>query len=301
MIDLRALAALVERHGDDLDLPVTPFRVGEREIDTDARPALMGIVNLSQDSWYRESIAADRADAVRRAKVQAAQGADFVDLGAESVVTTTARVAADEQTAQLAPVIAELTEAGVDTSVESYHPSTVEACLAAGARVVNLTGSVDDEAVFSLAAAHGASVVLCHIAGANARDLDEQRDYDDDPVPAMLDHFGPRVELAQRLGVASVAVDPGVGFTTPWLTSVEQRARFQSMALLHSFRLRSLGVPVCHALPAAMHIFGEEVRIAEPFFAVLASLGRTGVVRTHEIPRIRAVTEALATFEADHR
>ena len=61
MISLRALAALVEEHGDDLDHAVAPFQVGGRSLDTDAEPALMGIVNLSRDSCYRESVANSRS------------------------------------------------------------------------------------------------------------------------------------------------------------------------------------------------------------------------------------------------
>ena len=71
-------------------------------------------------------------------------------------------------------------------------------------------------------------------------------------------------------------------------------------ALLRFFRLRTLGFPICHALPHAFEFFRDEVRCAEPFFAVLAALGRTDLFRTHEVPRIRAVLETikLATVEA---
>lgn len=298
MIDLPALAGLLAEHGDGLDHDVAPFRVGGVDHDTDARPVLMGVVNLSPDSWYRESVAASTQDAVRMGRVQRLEGADVVDVGAESVVTTAERVGAEQQRDRLVPVIEELVAAGVPTSVESYHPDVVEACLAAGASVLNLTGSVDDDVMFGLAADHGASVVLCHIAGDTARDLHAADDaaLGGDPFPRLHEHFAGRLEHARRLGVRSLAVDPGVGFTTPWLATPADRARWQATALLHSFRLRELGVPVCHALPAAPGVFGEQVRTAEGFFAVLASLGRTGVVRTHEVPRVRAVLEALATF-----
>ncbi len=65
---------------------------------------------------------------------------------------------------------------------------------------------------------------------------------------------------------------------------------------LNSFRLRSLGFPICQALPHGFEFFGEEVRCAEPFFAVLAALGKTDLFRTHEVPRIRAVLETLKAF-----
>jgi hypothetical protein len=65
---------------------------------------------------------------------------------------------------------------------------------------------------------------------------------------------------------------------------------------LNTFRLRSLGYPVCHALPHAFEYFREEVQIAEPFFAVLAALGKTDLFRTHEVPKTRAVLDTLRAF-----
>jgi hypothetical protein len=65
---------------------------------------------------------------------------------------------------------------------------------------------------------------------------------------------------------------------------------------LNTFRLRTLGFPICHALPHAFEAFGEEVRSAEPFFAVLAALGKTDLFRTHEVPRIKAVLQTLHWF-----
>jgi len=65
---------------------------------------------------------------------------------------------------------------------------------------------------------------------------------------------------------------------------------------LNSFRLRHLGWPVCHALPHAFEFFREEVRSAEPFFAVLAALGGTDLFRTHEVSRIKAVLDTLAAY-----
>ena len=63
--------------------------------------------------------------------------------------------------------------------------------------------------------------------------------------------------------------------------------------LLGSFRLRTLGVPVCQALPHAFDVFEEEFRTAEGFFAVLAALARTNMLRTHEVARVAAVVRAL--------
>ncbi len=303
MITLRELARLAAEHADDLDHPVAPFRVGAVEHDTDATPLLMGVVNLSQDSWYRESIAPSAAQAVRRGRVLAAQGAAIVDVGAESVVAGTRRVGPAEQVAALVPVVRGLHAAGVVVSVESYAPEVVAATLAAGAQVLNLTGSADDAAMFDLAAAHDAALVLCHVHGANPRELAAAAALGAgparDPYPAMAEAFAARVVDARARGVtAGICLDPGVGFGFASATSLD-RVRHQAALLLNSFRLRRLGLPICHALPGGLDFFEEEATTAEGFFAVLAALGGTGIHRTHEVARVRGVLAAVGGLSVD--
>ncbi|SCX39404.1 Pterin binding enzyme [Klenkia marina] len=299
MIDLAALARLAAAHAEDLGHRVEPFRLGERVLDTDARPAIMGVVNLSQDSSYRESVAPSVEAAVRRGVVLAAQGADVVDVGAESVFEGAARVGPQEQIRTLVPVVEQLAAAGVAVSVESYHPDVVRAALAAGATLLNLTGSADDDTMFELAAEFDAALVICHVLGVNPRELDDA-DVDRDPYPALFDALGARVAAARDRGVrAGISVDPGAGFGMARLADPLERVRHQSVLLLQSFRLRRLGVPVCHSLPSGFNYFEDEVRTAEGFFAVLAGLGGTGIHRTHEVPRVRAVLRAMADLPVE--
>ncbi|MFT4188767.1 MAG: dihydropteroate synthase [Aeromicrobium sp.] len=297
MIRLTDLARLAAEHAGDLAHEVAPLRIGDRVIDTDREPVLMSVVNLSRDSAYRESVAVSARAALRMARTQVAQGADVVDLGAESSRAAAAEVSADEQIRALMPVIEPLADEGVALSLESYDARVVRVGLAAGVSVLNLTGSQDDDEMFALAAEHGATVVLCHVLGRHARALDG-RDVDADPVPRMLDGFGARIERARELGVTDLVIDPGVGFSFR-MDDMTSRARYQATTLLHSFRLRRLGVPVCHALPHAFEVFGDQFRSGEGYFTVLAHLGGTGVYRTHEVPLVRAVLDALAMTSAE--
>lgn len=292
MLDLASLAALVAQHGDCLTHPVSPIRIAGRWHDLDADPLIMGVVNLSRDSTYRDSVAVSTQSAIRRARVMAAQGAGVVDLGAESSTMAAARVGSADQAHALVPVIEALTADGVATSVEAYSPHVVESCLNAGASVVNLTGSVDLERIYELAAEKDAAVMLCFVPGANVREVG-QVVLDGDPLPALIDYFGARIEQARAHGVTNVIIDPGLGFYYSNLTDPLIRSRHQAQVLLNSFRLRTLGVPICQALPHAFDLFEEEFRTAEGFFAVLAALGRVNVLRTHEVARVRASLRAL--------
>lgn len=297
MISLVELARLAQTHADDLERSVAPFVLAGRSFDTDVEPIVMGVVNLSRDSSYRESIAVSASSAVRKARVQAAQGAHLIDIGAESSRATAVAVSPQDQAATIAPIIEELASAGIATSIEGYDPTVVKAGLAAGASVVNLTGSHRDDEMFALAAEHRAGLVMCHILGPHARALDGS-EVEADPIPHMLETFGQRIDRARELGVASVAVDPGLGFGFR-LNDQRARARYQAAALVNTFRLRSLGVPICHAMPHAFDVFEDQFRSGEGFFTVLAHLGRTGIYRVHEVPLACAVLDALATFSTD--
>lgn len=293
MLTLGALADLYLEHGEFARLPVAPWPIGRQAIDTDQTPVVMGTVNLSRDSTYRESIAISAESAVRKARIMWEQGADLVDIGAESSTARAARVGAHEQIEQLRPVVQDLADAGIAVSAETYEPMVAAAALGAGAVAVNLTGREHEHEIYDLVAEAGASVIICFVAGANVRQIADAAVHDD-PIPQLLDHFNERVQSARAHGVEHIAIDPGLGFFYRDLVDPTTRVQFQARTLLHSIRLRELGLPICHALPHAFDLFEDEFRTAEGFFAVLARLGGTGILRTHEVPRVAAVVRAMS-------
>jgi len=115
-------------------------------------------------------------------------------------------------------------------------------------------------------------------------------------VPMLRDFFARQIETARRNGVDKIFLDPGLGFYYRNLQDSAVRIRHQMNIFLNTFRLRELGFPVCNALPHAFEYFQDEVRCAEPFFSVLAALGKTDLFRTHEVPRIKAVLDTLRVF-----
>ena len=255
----------------------------------------MGVINLSPDSWCRESVCLSAEQAINRGKVLSTQGAEIIDVGAESTLAHAARVEEAGQNSKLLPVIRGLRERNVLVSVETYQPQVTRECLEAGANVLNLTGSNRGDELFRMVAAHDAAVIICYVQGKTVRDVGDFV-LSADPVGAMRDYFARQIEIATRNGVQKIILDPGLGFYYRNLQDSTVRVRHQMTTFINTFRLRELGFPVCHALPHAFEYFGEEVRCAEPFFAVLAALGKTDLFRTHEVPRIKAVLETLRAF-----
>jgi len=295
MLTLEALANLARDYAADLPVQVREFTLKGKPFRAADRPHLMGVINLSPDSWYRESVVLSPAAAIERARRLRAEGAHLIDLGAESSLAHAARTDADAQTRMLLPIFRELAPEGFLLSVETYQPATARACLEAGAAVLNLTGARPSEEIYRMVADHGAGIILCYVQGANVRavgDFTRSADH----AATLRDYFQKEIARAVAAGVQAIWVDPGLGFYYRNLQDSADRIRYQAETFLHTFRLRSLGWPVCQALPHAFEFFQDEVRSAEALFAVLAVLGKTDLLRTHEISKVRAVVRTLGVL-----
>lgn len=288
MLDLEQLADLLEKNRAAAKARVHEFSIGATHFAFNARPHLMGVINLSAESWYRESVCLNLEQAIQRGKVLVEQGADIIDIGAESTLAHAARVDEALQSSRLIPVLEGLR--GKVLSVETYSTAVARRALTAGAKVLNLTGTT--EGLYELAAECDAAVIICYVQGPNVREVGDFL-LKGDAVAAMYEYFGTQIGLATRAGVTKIMIDPGLGFYYRNLQDSALRVRHQIATFLNTFRLRTLGFPVCHALPHAFEYFGDEVRSAEPFFAVLAALGKTNLFRTHEVPKTKAVLDVL--------
>jgi dihydropteroate synthase len=295
VLNLEQLSELLQKNRAAASARVREFSIGGRKFNFNSQPAIMGVVNLSADSWYRESVCLSAEAAVQRGKILAAQGADIIDIGAESTLAHAARVDDEAQKSKLIPVVKKLRAEKILVSVETYSPKVTRSCLEAGANILNLTGTAGSKEIFKMVAANDAAVIICFVQGKNVREVGDF-DLSADPISMMRDYFSRQIKIAQHNGVEKIFLDPGLGLYYRNLQDSAVRVRHQMNIFLNTFRLRELGFPVCHALPHAFEFFGDEVRCAEPFFAVLAALGKTDLFRTHEVPRIKAVLETMKSF-----
>ena len=295
MLKLEQLAELLEKNRAAAKARVKEFSIGGRKFAFNSRPAIMGVVNLSPDSWYRESVCLNAEMAIQRGQILQAQGADIVDIGAESTLAHAERAGKSVQQGKLLPVIKALRARKILVSAETYQPAVARACLKVGANILNLTGTKLSPEIFRLVADHDAAVILCYVQGKNVREVGDF-DLRGDPIEKMREYFARQIEIATRNGVEKIFIDPGLGFYYRNLQDSAVRVRHQMNIFLSTFRLHELGFPVCNALPHAFECFGEEVRCAEPFFAVLAALGKTDLFRTHEVARVKAMLDTLKVY-----
>ncbi len=295
MLTLEDLRKLADTHADTLSLKVKEFDIGGKLFPFNSQPHFMGVVNLSSDSWYRESVCLTTDLAICRGRRLAVEGAHLVDIGAESSILNAASVTELDQQSRLLPVIRSLTKSGLLVSAETYHPAVAEACLDAGAQVLNLTGSIKTKEIFRIVAERKAAVILCYVEGSHVRNVGDFS-LKEDMIPIMQDYFARKIDEAVAMGITRILIDPGLGFYYKNLQDSEVRVKHQMRTFLNTFRLKKLGWPICHALPHAFEYFGDEVRCAEPFFAVLALLGKTHLLRTHEMTRIVGVSKTLGVW-----
>ncbi|WP_254564975.1 dihydropteroate synthase [Oscillatoria sp. HE19RPO] len=299
MLTLKDLYEVYEKHQEDYDVQVEEFTIGNKHFNFNSQPSILGVINLSVDSWWNHSICYTTEQAVRRGKVLTAQGADIIDIGTEASSKNTQRVDELKQTSQLLPLLETFHQEGILTSVETYYPEVAKECLKCGANVINFIGIENSEEMYRVVADFDAAIVICYLQGKHPRDLGEfDFNLAEDPIDVLYDYFGKEIEKATKVGVKKIFVDPavGLGYSNFYYQYkyVASRMKYQIGMMLNAFRLRKLGFPVFNHIPEALEVFGEEVRTAQVFAGVFAALGKTDMLRTHEVAKIKAMLEIMS-------
>lgn len=201
------------------------------------RCLVMGVVNVTPDSFSDGGAFADTASAVEHGLALAAAGADIVDVGGESTRPGAERVSADEERRRVEPVVTALARAGVVVSIDTMRASTAASALDAGARVVNdVSGGRADPDLPAVVAAAGVPYVVMHWRAPSAQ-MQQHADYGD-VVREVSDELRQRVDAVVAAGVAPerIIVDPGIGFA--------KNADHNWALLAHLDALLGLGHPV---------------------------------------------------------
>lgn len=180
------------------------------------KPLIMGILNVTPDSFSDGGRYSDVDAAVRQARRMLVEGADIIDIGGESTRPGSEPVAADEQIRRVAPVITAIRQqvsADIPISIDTTLSEVARAALKAGADIINdISAGRDDEAILALAAETGAPIILMHSQGAPKTMQDKP--YYDDVVREVLAALHRQIDAALKAGIKKerIAIDPGIGF-----------------------------------------------------------------------------------------
>ena len=272
------------------------WRVGPHILDCRTRTYVMGVVNVTPDSFSDGGRFFDPETAVSRGLEMVSEGADILDVGGESTRPGSGPVSVDEERERVLPVIKRLAaETGVPLSIDTRKHEVAGAAIEVGATIVNDVTAASDPHMFRVVREGGAGMVLMHMRG-EPKTMQAETDYDD-VVADVKAYLAARVQAAVEAGVDwdRLAVDPGLGFaktTAQSLRLMKETAAFLDLrrpVLVGPSRKSFIG-----------DVLGTEVtdRLEGTAGAVAWMVTRGAhVVRVHdvkEIVRVVRVVDAIA-------
>ncbi len=257
------------------------------------RPLVMGIVNVTTDSFSGDGLGADLERAVAHGLRLVEEGADLLDIGAESSRPGAIPVTCEEELRRVVPVIERLSHCGVPLSVDTVKPAVRRAAIAAGAMMINDINALSAPGALECVAESNAAVCLMHMQGTPAN-MQRQPDYAD-VVGEVVSFLTERVAAAERAGIgrSRIVVDPGFGFG--------KRQKHNLTLFRHLARLKAIGLPLLIGVSRKSmlgRITGRPVdaRIhAGVAAALLAAERGADILRVHDVA---ATMDALAVLEA---
>jgi len=255
----------------------------------------MGVVNVTPDSFSDGGRFLDPRAALEHANALVGEGADILDIGAESSRPGARGVSAEEELSRLMPVLEGLSGGAVPVSVDTAKPEVMRAAIAAGAAMINDIGALRAPGALEAVAASDAAVCLMHMQG-EPRTMQREPRYRD--VVAEVGAFlAERVAAAETAGIARerIVIDPGFGFGK----SVEHN--FELLRNLD--RLTAMGLPVLagwsrKSTLGAVTGRGADERLAASLAAALLAAQRGArIVRVHDVAATRDALEVLAALD----
>jgi dihydropteroate synthase len=258
-----------------------------------SRPRVMGVVNVTPDSFSDGGRFFDPSRALDHARRLAAEGADIVDVGGESTRPRAAPVSEQEELDRVLPIVECLVDDGAIVSIDTMKPAVMRAAIDAGAAMVNDVRALREPGAVEAVVTHDVAVCLMHMQG-EPRTMQDAPAYDD-VVRDVGDFLLARAQACEAAGIARerIVIDPGFGFGKTAAHNLELLRRLREIA--------GLGYPVLVGLSRKAtigHLTGREVgdRMAGSIAAALAAVHRgASIVRVHDV---RETADALRVWRA---
>ena len=274
-------------------LPKHILQCGNLSLDL-SRPHVMGILNVTPDSFSDGGLHNGKDEAVERALQMIAEGATVIDVGGESTRPGASAVAVEEEIARVVPVVKELAKHNVVISIDTSEPEVIKAAVQAGAHIWNDVRALTRPKALETAASLDIPVIIMHMRGepTTMNNLDQYSDVTLDVISELKQ----RINDALNAGVKSenIMIDPGFGFA--------KNAKQNLQLLNELYKLNAMGYPILSALSRKRFI-GEAVgesdaqkRVVGSVAAHLISVQQgASMVRVHDV---KATCDALIVWQA---
>lgn len=250
------------------------------------RPKVMGIINLTPDSFYAGSRKQGIDPALQQARNMLSDGADFLDLGAYSSRPGADDISVQEETDRLLPVVEAIVEEFPEAilSIDTFRSPVAEAAIKAGAHIINdISGGQLDEEMFATVARLQVPYILMHMKG-NPKTMNQLAVYEN-VFAEVYDYFAERRHQLKQLGVHDVILDPGFGFAKKPEHGYALMNRLQDFAML--------GLPVLAGVSRKKMIYGSLGITADAALNGTTALNAIALTKGANILRVHDVKEAV--------
>ncbi len=258
------------------------------------KPLIMGILNVTPDSFSDGGRFFKKEAALKRAKKMIKEGADIIDIGGESSRPGSLPVSQDEEERRTVPIIRELKEIEIPISVDTCKGEVAEKALAAGASMVNDITALSDEKMVDVVKENDVPIILMHKKGEPA-DMQKDPVYDD-VIFEIKEFLSGRIEYAENCGLSKdkIIIDPGIGFgktTKHNLEILKNLKRFESLgkpvlvgASRKNFIGETLNLPLSDRLEGSLAV------------AVYALMNGANILRVHDVMETKRVARMVSAF-----
>jgi len=266
-------------------------------LDFTLATTVMGILNVTPDSFSDGGLYFDKDRAVEQALRMVEEGAHIIDVGGMSTRPGSEPVEVEEEIRRTAPVIEAIAHrAGVPVSIDTYRSEVARRALEAGASIVNdISGLRFDADMAAVAAEAGAPVIVMHIKG-TPRDMQANPEYEA-LVPEILDYLRESMRIAESAGIGQVIVDPGIGFGKTFdqnleiINSLEEFVRLGRPVLVGASRKAFIG-EILDGAPQTDRLEGTSA-------VVTASILKGAhIVRVHDVGHMSRVARTADAIRA---
>lgn len=261
------------------------INAGGKLIDL-STPKVMGIINITPDSFYASSRKTGTADVLRQAGRMLNDGATFLDLGAYSSRPGAADISEQEETDRLLPAVEAIVAnyPGAAISIDTFRAGVAEAAVKAGAHIINdISGGELDENMFATVARLQVPYILMHMKG-SPQTMQQLAQYED-VFAEVFDYFVEKIHRLKQLGVYDVILDPGFGFA---------KEREHSYALMNRMNeFDRLQLPVLAGISRKKMIYGLLGTTAEQALNGTTTLNTIALMKGADVLRVHDVKEAV--------
>lgn len=257
-------------------------------------PKVMGIINITPDSFYAGSRKQDATSALEQASRMLAEGADFLDVGAYSSRPGATDISEQEEIDRLLPVVEAIIKNRPDAilSVDTFRSKVAEAAIKAGAHIINdISGGSLDENMFATIGRLQVPYILMHMKG-TPQNMNQMSHYDD-VFLEVLDYFSERINRLTQLGVHDVIIDPGFGFAKKQEHSYALMNRLQELSILQLPVL--VGVSRKRMIYNLLGGTADEALNGTTALNAIALTKGASILRVHDV---KEAVEAVAIFRA---